>query len=65
MARNKFYMARKYPREYPMWKVSLKELEARLLILLYEADKGKKLSARMRGARDARTGKMGECSSHF
>ena len=65
IARNHLYMAKKYPQEFPILKMYLKELETRLLILLYENDKRKKLRARRQGFRDARKGKMGKCEPLF
>lgn len=61
MARNRFYMLRKYPKKISMIKTICKEVESEILILLYEKDKSKKIKARHMGVRDAFNNKMGEC----
>ncbi|WP_036609250.1 glycosyltransferase family 2 protein [Oribacterium sp. P6A1] len=62
IARNHVYMAKKYPQVYSMTKVRMKEIESRLLILLYESNKMAKLKARRKGLRDGMNNKMGECT---
>lgn len=62
IARNHFYLAQKYPHEYSLLKTRLKEIEARILIILFEDNKLKKLHARRIGCRDASINRMGECT---
>ena len=62
IARNHVYMARKYPDDVSLFKTRIKELEAEILILLYEEDKIKKLRARRLGVKDAGNMRMGECT---
>ena len=62
MSRNHIYLAKKYFDEISIYKTLLKELEAELLILLYESEKLKKLHARHIGIRDGFKNKMGKCT---
>lgn len=53
MARNRFYLSRKYPYEFKRYRVILRECRMWLFILLYEEDKLGKISARMKGIADS------------
>lgn len=52
MARNRIYVARKYPKEFNLRKEMLKELRNYRLILFFEKDKINKIVARIKGVRD-------------
>lgn len=52
MARNRIYVARKYPNEFNIRKELLKEFRNYRLILLFEKDKRCKIAARIKGVRD-------------
>lgn len=62
IARNHFYMAQKYPLNISMFKTRLKEIEARILIILFEDSKLEKIRARRIGCRDAKNNRMGKCT---
>ncbi|MBQ8134247.1 MAG: glycosyltransferase family 2 protein [Clostridia bacterium] len=54
MARNMFYLKKKYPDEYVGIKVVLRELKNEVLILFYEPSKLQKLKARWKGIKDSK-----------
>lgn len=54
MARNRLYVAKKYPSQFKYYKTVLAEIRECILILLYESDKKKKIVARVKGMLDAK-----------
>lgn len=52
IARNRIYVARKYPEEFVIWREVCKEVRNLRLILCFEDDKIAKCKARIRGIRD-------------
>ena len=55
MARNRIYVARKYPSEFKIFREIVKEFRNFRLILMFEEKKREKLVARIKGIRDGFT----------
>lgn len=53
MARNHFYLAKKYPHSYPLRKEFFHEMRNWLLIMLFEKNRYKKIKARLKGVHDS------------
>lgn len=54
IARNRFYLLKKYPRELSLIKEVLHECRLEVMILLFEEDRIKKLKQRWRGIKDSK-----------